>query len=102
MSPPGSAPEVGGAGVGDVQGQVVLAVGVAPVDGVPAFGRAAVAFTLLVAERVAAEGDAVGADHRLAGEQVHDSLRLVHDHPVDPENPAASGHRPIVGEHAAC
>ena len=59
-----------GVGVGDVQGFVVVALGVAGVDGVVALGGEAVAFTLLGGQAALAEGDLVGADDRACGEEL--------------------------------
>ena len=53
-----------------MQGFVVVALGVAGVDGVVALGGEAVAFTLLGGQAALAEGDLVGADDRACGEEL--------------------------------
>lgn len=57
-------------GVGDVQGFVVVALGVAGVDDVVALGGEAVALALLGGEAALAEGDLVGTDDFAAGEEL--------------------------------
>ena len=66
----------------DLHRQEVVAARVAAHQPVAPFGGAEVAFAFLVADRIEAERDAVGAQHLRAAHQVQAPLGLAHQHPV--------------------
>src|SRR3546814_1432630 len=67
--------EVVGARIGNMQGEMEAAVGIAAIDIVATFRRPAVALPPLVSHRVAAQVDAVGAHRRSALDELERAYR---------------------------
>src|ERR1035437_4146904 len=75
--------------VRNMQRQMVFALCVPPVDGVPPLRRPPVAFLPLRPHRLPPQRDPVRPQHALPAQQHHFALLLAHNHQIRPQNPAS-------------